>query len=213
MNQFRLRNIIRKGHTLMKRALLLVLASAGLALAPAAHAHAQTSNWSIDSAHSSINFTVKHGGVSTVHGAIMGIKGTILLDEKDITKSSVETVADVTTVSTGVEARDKHLKSADFFDAANKPTLTFKSTKVVSSGGKLQLIGDLTLAGVTKSVTLDVDGPVPPVKGQGGKVVSAFSATGTLSRTNFDFGQKTMASKAIGDDVKFTIDLEIDKAP
>jgi polyisoprenoid-binding protein YceI len=193
----------------MKRALLLAFASAGLALAPAV-VHAQTSTWTIDPAHSSIEFVVKHLGVSNVHGSLTGIKGTVKLDEKDINKSAVEAVIDATTVNTNVDARDKHLKSPDFFDVANKPTLTFKSTKVFTEGGKTKLMGDLTLAGVTKSITLDLDGPAPAQKGQGGKVISGFSATGTLSRSNYNFGPK-FAPPTLSDDVKFTIDVEIDK--
>jgi len=194
---------------LIKRSFLLVLASAGLALLPTG-LQAQTSTWTIDAAHSSIGFAVKHLGVSTVRGTLTGIKGTVTLDEKDITKSSVDAVVDANTVNTNVEARDKHLKSPDFFNVAANPTLTFKSTKIVSTGGKTQLIGDLTLAGVTKSVTLDLDGPAPPQKGQGGKIISGFSATGTLSRSNFSFGAK-FGSAMLSDEVKFTIDVEVDK--
>ena len=114
------------------------------------------------------------------------------------------------TVNTGNEQRDKHLKSPDFFDVDKNPTITFKSTSISKAGGKLQMTGDLTLNGVTKAVTLDVDGPAPPQKGMGGKTVSGFSATGTLSRKDFSFGQKYSAPM-LGDDVKFTIDLEIGK--
>jgi len=103
-------------------------------------AEAQTSTWTIDPAHSSINFEVRHMGVSNVHGSIGGIKGTVAYDEKDITKSSVEATADTNTVSTGVEARDKHLKSPDFFEVEKFPTLSFKSTSLSNSGGKLTLV-------------------------------------------------------------------------
>jgi polyisoprenoid-binding protein YceI len=192
----------------IKRSFLL-LAAAGLALLPAG-LQAQTSTWTIDPAHSSIGFAVKHLGVSTVRGTLTGIKGTVVLDDKDIARSSVEAVVDATTVNTNVEARDKHLKSPDFFNVAQYPTLTFKSTKLVSANGKTQLIGDLTLAGVTRSVTLDLDGPAPPQKGQGGKIISGFSATGTLSRSNFNFGTK-FGSPMLSDEVKFTIDVEVDK--
>jgi polyisoprenoid-binding protein YceI len=194
---------------IIKRAALLVLASAGLALLPSS-LHAQVSTWKIDSAHSSIEFSIKHLGVSTVHGSLTGIKGEVKLDEKDITKSSVEAVIDANTVNTNQEARDKHLKSPDFFNVAVNPTLTFKSTKIFSEGGKTKLMGDLTLAGVTKSVTLDLDGPAPAQKGQGGKIISGFSANGTLSRANYNFGTK-YGAPTLGDDVKFTIDVEIGK--
>ena len=187
-------------------AILMTAASmAGTAL------HAQTSNWAIDPAHASINFEVRHMGVSNVHGSIGGVTGTVVYDEKDITKSTVEATADTTTVSTGVEKRDNHLKSPDFFDVTKFPKLSFKSTSISNAGGKLTLTGDLTLDGVTKSITLDVDGPAPPQTDAKGVTRSGFSATGKLKRSEFSFGTKSMASSAIGDDVKFSIDIEIDK--
>jgi polyisoprenoid-binding protein YceI len=172
-----------------------------------ASAFAQSTTWTIDKNHSQVNFSVKHALVSTVRGSISGVTGTVVWDEKDPTKSSVEATMDATTVSTTTEARDKHLKSADFFNVEKYPTLTFKSTSVTGASGKLQVIGDLTLAGVTKSVTLDVDGPSAPQKGQGGKLVTGFSATGKLKRSDFNFGSKFGAA-AISDDVQFTIDVE-----
>ena len=191
----------------MRNRFLMALALASASLASAS---AQTSTWTIDPAHSSINFEVRHMGVSNIHGAIGGVKGTVLYDEKDITKSSVQSTADTTTVATGVEARDKHLKSPDFFDVEKFPALAFKSTSVSNAGGKLTLTGDLTLNGVTKSVTLDVDGPAPPQTGKDGKTRSGFSASGKLKRSDFNFGSK-FGSAMVGDDVKFSIDLEIDK--
>jgi polyisoprenoid-binding protein YceI len=147
--------------------------------------------------------------VSNVRGSIGGVKGTLTYNDKDITKSSVAATLDATTVNTGNEGRDKHLKSADFFDVEKNPTLTFKSTAITNSGGKLQLIGDLTLAGVTKSITLDLDPPTTPIV-QRGKTVSGFSAAGTIKRADFNFGSK-YAAPALGDDVKITIDVEISK--
>jgi polyisoprenoid-binding protein YceI len=191
----------------MRTKFLLALTLGALS---AASARAQTSTWTIDPNHSSAGFQIRHMGVSNVRGALTGVKGTVTLNEKEITKSSVEATLDATTVSTGVDARDKHLKSPDFFDVAKNPTITFKSTSVTNSGGKLQLVGDLTLGGVTKSVTLDGDGPAPPQTAKDGKVRSGFSASGTLKRSDFNFGPK-FQSPALGDDVKFTIDLEIDK--
>jgi polyisoprenoid-binding protein YceI len=144
-----------------------------------------------------------------VHGAISGIKGTVTFDEKDITKSSVTATLDTTTLSTANDARDKHLKSPDFFDVEKNPTITFKSTAVTKAGGKLQLVGDLTLNGITKPVTLDLDGPAPPMT-QRGKTISGFSASGTVKRADFNFGPK-FAPPMLGDDVKISIDVEIDK--
>ncbi len=181
-----------------------LLLSAGIA------AHAQAASWTIDPAHSGVNFEIRHLGVSNVRGSFHKVSGTIKLDDKDITKSSVEAAIDATTVNTDEAKRDEHLKSPDFFNVAKYPTLTFKSTSVVKNGGKLQLIGDLTLAGVTKPITLDLDGPAAPMKGPGGKTVSGFSASGVLHRTDFNFGAK-YSSPMLGDDVKFTIDIEMDK--
>lgn len=192
---------------MMKIKMLAV--SLGLALFAGAAAQAQTSAWTIDTRHSSVNFQIRHASVSTVRGELSGVKGTIVLNEKDITKSTVEATIDVSTISTGEPDRDKHLKTPDFFDLATYPTITFKST-AITNNGKLQLIGDLTLHGVTKSVTLDLDGPATPQKGMGGKIVSGFSASGLIKRSDFGIGTKYPAV-ALGDDVKFTIDLEIDK--
>jgi polyisoprenoid-binding protein YceI len=192
---------------MMKRRLLLALTLAGTMVS--AHAYAQTSTWAIDPAHSSVNFEILHMGVSHVHGAFGNVTGTVTLNDKDITKSSVTATIDTTTVSTGVAARDTHLKSPDFFDIAKNPAIAFKSTSVTNAGGKLQLIGDLTINGVTKSVTLDLDGPTPPQTNKD-KTISGFSASGKLSRKEYGFGPK-YTSPALGDDVKFSVDVEIDK--
>lgn len=181
-----------------------------VAMATSFTGHAQTSNWTIDPVHSSINFEVRHMGVSNVHGSIMGVKGTILYDEKDIIHSSVQATADTSTVNTNVEKRDADLKSPNFFDVAKYPQITFKSTSLSKVDGKLTLTGDLTLAGTTKSVTLDVDGPAPPQTGKDGKTRSGFSASGKLKRSDFNFAPKA-PNVVIGDDIKFSIDVEIDK--
>jgi polyisoprenoid-binding protein YceI len=185
----------------------LALAAASLA---GSSALAQTTTWAIDPAHSSINFEVRHMGVSNVHGSLGDVSGTVLYNDKDIVKSSVEASAATTTVSTGVEKRDTHLKSGDFFDVQKFPKLTFKSTSFSNAGGKLTLTGDLTLNGVTKNVTLDVDGPAPPQTDAKGVTRSGFSATGKLKRSDFGFGSK-FPSAVVGDDIKFSIDVEIDK--
>ena len=104
--------------------------------------------------------------------------------------------------------RDADLKSPNFFNVEKYPTMTFKSTAVIGTPGKLQIIGDLTLAGVTKSVTLLVDGPTPPTRM--GKLIIGFAATGTLKRSNFNFAPKYPIA-ILGDEIKFTIDAEADK--
>jgi polyisoprenoid-binding protein YceI len=166
-----------------------------------------TSTWTIDKNHAQTNFQIRHMGVSTVRGSISGVTGTIVWDEKDPSKSSVEATIDTNTVNTNNSARDTDLKSDKYFNVAKYPTMTFKSTSVSRANGKLQVVGDLTLAGVTKSVTLDVDGPTAPQKGMGGKMVIGLSATGTVKRSDFNFAPK-MPSMALGDEVQITIDVE-----
>jgi len=193
----------------MNRRLFTAALSAALLLGGVS-AFAQSSSWAIDTNHSQVNFQIRHLGASNVRGSISGVTGTVVWDEKDPSKSSVEATINTTTVSTNNDARDKDLKSPNFFNVEKFPTMTFKSTAVTGTSGKLQVIGDLTLAGVTKSVTLDVDGPTAPIKGMGGKMVIGFSATGVVKRSDFNFASK-YSSPVLGDDVKFTIDVEADK--
>jgi len=168
---------------------------------------AQSTTWTIDTNHAQTDFKIRHMGVSEVRGSISGVTGTIVWDEKNPGKSSVEATIDVNTISTNNAGRDKDLKSDHYFNVEKFPTMTFKSTSVSRAGSKLQVVGDLTLAGVTKSVTLDVDGPTAPQKGMGGKMVIGLSATGSIKRSDFNFAPK-MPSMALGDEVQITIDVE-----
>jgi polyisoprenoid-binding protein YceI len=170
---------------------------------------AQTSTWKIDPAHSSVNFEISHMAVSHVHGSLTNVNGIVELNDKDITKSSVEATIDTTTVSTGVVMRDDTLKSDDFFNVQKYPQITFRSSSLRRNKGTVQLLGNLTLNGVTRSVTLDLDGPSPP-QTMSGKTISGFSATGLIRRSDFTFGSSKF-NIVVGDDVKFTIDVEIDK--
>lgn len=173
-------------------------------------AFAQSSTWNIDPAHSQTNFEIRHMGVSNVRGSISNVTGVVKWDEKDVHKSSVVADIDVNTVNTTVDARDKHLKTPDFFNVAQYPKMHFESTKVEGAVGHLKVYGNLTLAGVTKPVVLDVDGPVPPQKGMKGGLVSGFSASTIIKRADFNFGPK-FAPPILGDEVKVTIDVEMDK--
>ena len=171
--------------------------------------YAQTSTWKIDPAHSSVNFEISHMAVSHVHGSLTNVNGIVELTDKDITKSSVEATIDTTTVSTGVVMRDNTLKSEDFFNVQKYPQITFRSSSLRRNKRTVQLLGDLTLNGATRSVTLDLDGPSPS-QTMSGKTISGFSATGLIRRSDFTFGSSKF-NTVIGDDVKFTIDVEIDK--
>ena len=147
--------------------------------------------------------------VSHVHGSLTNVNGIVELNDKDITKSSVEATIDTTTVSTGVVMRDNTLKSDDFFNVQKYPQITFKSRSLRRNSRRVQLLGDLTLKGVTRSVTLDLDGPSPP-QTISGKTISGFSATRLIRRSDFSFGASKF-NAVVGDDVKLTIDVEIDK--
>jgi len=191
----------------MKR---LALLSGILALA-APLAVAQTSAWATDPAHSEVVFSIRHGGVSNVHGRIGGVKGTLVYNEADVTKSTVTVTIDVSTVDTGEPARDAHLKTDTFFDVAKFPTATFTSSSVAKNGNRLTVNGNLTLHGVTLPVVLDVEGPSIPVEGaMDHKTHSGFSATTTISRTAFGIGTNFPAL-VVGDEVKLTIEIEIIK--
>lgn len=171
---------------------------------------AQTSTWVPDKAHSAVDFSVLHLGLSNVRGRFGNIGGSVILNEGDITKSSVNVTIDVTSVDTGVAARDGDLKGANFFDVAQFPTATFVSTNVSKTPNGLNVAGNLTLHGVTKPVTLQVEGPTGPIQGMDHKPHSGFAATATIERKDFDIATKFPAA-VVGDEVKLTVDLDIAK--
>ncbi|MCR6722230.1 MAG: YceI family protein [Chitinophagaceae bacterium] len=113
--------------------------------------------WTIDNAHSEIGFKVKHLVISTVSGQFKTFEGTVESDKEDFSDAKIKFTADIDSISTGVEQRDGHLKSADFFDAENHPKMTFESTSFAPNGDDYKLEGNLTLRGVTKPVTLKVE--------------------------------------------------------
>jgi polyisoprenoid-binding protein YceI len=192
-------------------------AAAGLAAALTLSASAATTTWQIDPKHSDAQFAVTHLMISTVRGEFHSINGTVVFDDKDVSKSSVNVTIDATSVDTREPDRDKDLKSANFFDVAKYPTFTFKSTKVEQAGaGKLKVTGDLAIHGVTKSVVLDVDGPKPAIKDPWGLQRSAVSATTKINRKDFGLTwAKTMdtGGAIIGDEVSITLDVEMIQPP
>ena len=198
----------------MKFARTAIAAAVLGTLAGVGVAQAQTSTWKIDPAHSEADFTVKHMGISNVHGRFGGVSGTVTLDEKDVTKSSVNATIDTATVDTGVTQRDNDLKSDHFFDVAKYPTMTFVSKSLSNEGGQKKLTGDLTLHGVTKSITLNLEGPSKQQAGMQGKTLIAFSATTSIHRQDFglNYGGTLKSGDAmIGDDIAVEIDIEADK--
>jgi polyisoprenoid-binding protein YceI len=214
-NSFERITKIGKGEKAMSSFVSRIAFTAGLAAVLSLPAAAASSTWQVDPAHSSAQFSVRHLAISTVRGAFSKVTGTVVLDESDITKSTVDVSIDVTTVDTREPDRDKDLRSDNFFNVAKFPTMTFKSKKVVKvSPGKLKVTGDFTLHGVTKEVTLDVDGPTPPIKDPWGNTRAAVTATTKINRQ--EYGVKWNATLdngglAVGDDVSITLDVEMIK--
>jgi polyisoprenoid-binding protein YceI len=184
------------------------------ALLASGSALAQASNWNIDPAHSTAQFTVRHLGISNVSGNFTKVTGTAVLNDKDVTQSQVSASIDVNSVDTRVEQRDKDLKSPNFFDVEKYPTIEFKSKRIVSAGGKLQVIGDLTIHGTTHEVTLDVDGPTPELTDPWGNSRRGISATTTINRKDFSLVYNNLlktGEAVISDNVKIQIDAELVK--
>lgn len=170
-------------------------------------AWAQNSDWQIDPGHTTVAFTVRHLGISNVHGRFTKVSGSATINDADITKSSVNASIDVASINTANDSRDNDLRSPNYFDAAQFPTITFKSKSVSKSGDKLKVVGDLTIHGVTKEVTLDVDGPSAPMK-QGPNQRRGLAATTTINRKDFGVGAKVPAA-AVGEEIKIELDVEL----
>ena len=191
------------------------LATGFIALTLAAFAlPARASVWEVDSTHSSVEFSVRHMMVSTAKGRFDKVTGTVNLDDKNPTKSTVELSIDPTTIDTHEPKRDGHLKSPDFFDVAKYPTITFKSTKIEKAGkAKFKVTGDLTMHGVTKSTVLTVEGPSAPQKNMMGGMSSGVSATGKINRKDWGLTWNKPLESAggvlVGDEVALTIDVEL----
>ncbi len=182
--------------------------------AAAQQAPAGPNTWTVDTAHSSAGFSVKHMMVSTVRGTLGPIRGTIEYDGKSLDSLKADISIDVSAINTGNANRDNDLKSANFFDVTKYPTATFKSKRVEPAGqGRFKLIGDLTMHGVTKEVTLDVEGPSPAVKTQNGGQKVGASATTRINRREFGLQYNNLieAGPVVGDEVQVTIDIEANK--
>lgn len=190
-----------------------VVLGAGLAALLSLSASAGVTTYRLDPRHSSANFAVTHLMISTVRGEFHAVNGTVVVDDSDVTKSSVDVTIDASTVDTREPDRDKDLKSTNFFDVAKYPTLTFKSTKVENGApGHLRVTGDLTLHGVTKSVVLDVTAPKSPIKDPWGLQRTAVSGTTKINRQDFGMNySKTLDNGGlmISNDVDITLDVEM----
>lgn len=172
----------------------------------------EQTTWTIDPAHSSVEFAVRHLMITTVRGRFTGVKGTVTVDEADPAKSAVEVVIDAASIDTREPQRDTHLRSADFFDVEKFPTLTFRSTKVDGGLGEpFTLAGDLTIHGVTRPVVLDVE-PEGRIKDAWGGLRSGFTATTKIKRSEFGLTWNQLLEAGgvtVSDEVKISLDVQL----
>jgi len=179
-----------------------------LFLAPAAEAQ----TYGIDRTHTSVGFKVKHLVVNTVRGNFGKFDGSVTLDEKNLKNSKLSAEIDAASIDTGTEKRDDHLRSADFFDVSNHPTITFTSSTFKKTKGGYEVVGKLTMHGVTKPILLEVKDISPEVKGPRGEMHRAFVATGTINRKDFGLNwSKTVegTGAVVSDEVQLVLEVAL----
>jgi len=191
----------------MKPSILRLPLSAGLFLSAALFfatlsVQAAPETYKIDPAHSSVEFKIRHLGISWVTGVFKDFEGTIVYDEEDPSKNVIEVTVKAASVDTSNDTRNEHLKKPEFFDVDKYPTLKFKSTKVEKTpDGKFKVTGDFTLLAVTKSIEVNVEGS-GPVQGMKGETRRGGDTDFTIKRS--DYGMKEMVGP-IGDEVKISL--------
>jgi polyisoprenoid-binding protein YceI len=176
---------------------------------------ASGSTWQIDPAHSSFQFKIRHLTVSNVKGEFDKSSGNVTLDDQDPTKLKVEVRIEAGSVNTHHAMRDEHLKGPDFFDVTKFPFITFVSKKVVLDGvNRLKITGDLTIKGVTKEVTVDVEGPTAEIKDPGGNLRRGATGTARINRKDFGMTWNKILDTGgllVGEDVDLSIEVELVK--
>jgi polyisoprenoid-binding protein YceI len=169
--------------------------------------------WTIDPAHSAAHFSVRHMMISNVRGEFSKLSGTVVVDPVDPSRSTVEVSIDASSINTREPQRDEHLRSADFFDVATHPTISFKSKKNAAAGpDRHKLTGDLTIHGVTKEVTFDVEGPTPAVKDPWGNVRAGVTASAKINRKDFGLSWNALTEAGgvlVGEEISITIEAEL----
>jgi len=174
-----------------------------------------TTTWTIDSTHTHAGFAVRHMMISTVRGSFGGVTGALELNEADPTQSSIRVEIDATTVDTGAEQRDAHLRSADFFDVEKYPQLVFESRRVETVGeGRYRVTGDLTIRDVTREVVVDVEEEGRGIDPWGGTRIG-FTASTKIDRTAFGltWNQALEAGGVlVANDVRITVELQVTRA-
>jgi polyisoprenoid-binding protein YceI len=188
----------------------LAFASA-LILGAFTSAQAAVESYTIDSVHSSVGFSIRHNIVGTTKGNFTQFSGVVTVDRDNLEASKVETTMVATSINTGNEKRDTHLRSPDFFDVATYPNLTFKSKQWKKTGDDaFDVTGDLTIHGVTKEVVLKVSALGFGNGMRPGTQVAGWEATTKINRRDFGVNGPAMLGKMVGDDVTITISVEAD---
>lgn len=176
---------------------------------------AAADTWQIDPGHASAEFKVRHLMVAYVRGTFTTLAGSAEIDDRELGRSSVSVTIDTASIDTNNAKRDEHLRSSDFFDAANYPKMTFVSKKIVTEEGQLRrIIGDLTIRGTTREVTLTVGDLTPPIKDPWGMTRRGATATAEINRKDFGLTWNKLLETggvAVGDEVKITIEVELVK--
>ena len=184
----------------------------------AATQSSKPTQWQIDPAHSAAHFSVRHLMISNVRGEFTKLSGSAVVNSADQTKSSVEITIDAASINTREPQRDEHLRSPDFLDVAKYPTLTFRSKRVEPLGPEnFKVTGDLTIRGVTKEVTFEIEGPTAPVKDPWGNIRAGIEASAKINRKDFGVAFNALTETGgvvVGDEVKITVEAElIQQAP
>ncbi len=182
------------------------------AVTPATQGTTET-KWTIDPSHSAAHFSVRHLMISNVRGEFTKLSGSAVINSANTSKSSVEVTIEAASVNTREPQRDEHLRSADFFDVANYPTLSFRSKRIEAvDADNLEVIGDLTIRGVTKEVTFDLEGPTPTMKDPWGNVRAGIAASTKINRKDFGLTFDALTETGgvvVGHEVKITIEAEL----
>jgi polyisoprenoid-binding protein YceI len=208
-----------RARTLLSLAAVPALAAAAVAAAPAPRAAIPATaavapvRWQIDQSHSELSFRIRHL-VSRVNGQFNTWSGTITADPASLAGGSVSVDIQTASIDTNNERRDTHLRSADFFDAASHPTITFRSTRVVANGRELQVHGNLTIRGVTKPVVLE--GRMLDVGGAAGRRRIGFEAETQINRMDYGVSWNRGAEGGgvvLGDEVTISIAIEAVEQP
>lgn len=176
---------------------------------------AQAASWKIDPDHSAARFTIKHMTVSNVHGSFGDVTGEAVFDTEDLKKFALDITVGIDSIDTGVQKRDDHLRSADFFEVARYPVMHFVATKVVNAGEESYLVtGNLTMHGITKEVSVTLNGPTPEVKDPWGNIRKGAEITTQLNRKDFGLVYNKVLDNGgllIGDIANVSVELEFIK--